>query len=420
MRRDPNQVTFRVLHVLDHSWPVADGYAQRSRSIVTAQMQVGMRPSVLTGPLHEQDDPFASEFSLDGVRYLRTPHKSGLAGRAIQSRWPLFRELGVVRLLRQRIELLLRQEQFDIIHAHSPALCGLAVAQAARSCGVPFVYEVRAFWEDAAVDQNKTGSKSIRYTVSRRLETHVLRKADAIVGIARPLLEDIRGRGISASKLFHVPNGVDTSRFAPQGRDTVLAGKLGLNEGHTLGFVGTLFPWEGIAWLVGAVSELRKSDIEFKLVIVGDGADASEVKKAIQECNAGSYVSFIGRVPHDQVERYYSVMDVMVYPRRSGRLTELVTPLKPLEAMALGKAILGSSVGGIRELIEAEVTGVLFKPGDVEEFVQQATRLLKDENLRRSLGERARQRVTQEKDWKALALKYESVYAAASHSASSR
>jgi glycogen(starch) synthase len=413
-------VTFRVLHVLDHSWPVADGYAQRSRSIVTAQVQVGMQPSVLTGPLHEQDDPSASELSLDGVRYFRTPHKIGLAGHAIQERWPLFRELAVVRLLRQRIESLLRHEQFDIIHAHSPALCGLAAAQVAHSCGIPFVYEVRAFWEDAAVDQNKTGSKSIRYTVSRRLETHVLRSADAIVGIARPLLEDLRGRGISASKLFHVPNGVDTSRFAPQVRDDVLAAKLGLNDGHTLGFVGTLFPWEGIAWLVRAVSELRKSGIEFKLVLVGDGADASEVKKAIQERDAGSYVSFIGHVPHDQVERYYSVMDVMVYPRRSVRLTELVTPLKPLEAMALGKAILGSGVGGIRELIEPEVTGVLFEPGNVQEFAQQTTRLLQDEKLRRSLGERARQRVTQEKDWKALARKYESVYAAACHSASSR
>ena len=403
-------MTFRVLHVLDHSWPVADGYAQRSRSIVAAQMQVGMRPSVLTGPLHEQDDPSASELFLDGVKYFRTPHKSSLAGPAIEAGWPLLREWGVVRLLRQRIESLLWNEHFDIIHAHSPALCGLAAAQVARSRSIPFVYEVRAFWEDGAGDRNKTGRKSIRYRASRRLETHVLRKADAIVGIAAPLLDDLRDRGISASKLFHVPNGVDTSRFSPQPRDAALAANLGLKEGHTLGFVGTFFPWEGIAWMVRAASELRKSGTDFNLVIVGGGADEGEIKKAIQECTAGSYVSLVGRVPHDQVERYYSVMDVLVYPRHSERLTELVTPLKPLEAMALGKAVLGSDVGGIRELVEPEKTGVLYRADNVEDFCLQARRLLAEAGLRSRLGEEAREFILREKDWSFLAKRYLDVY----------
>ncbi len=413
-------MTLRVLHVLDHSWPVLDGYAQRSRSIVAAQVQLGMEPSVLTSPLHQVDDPMASDATLDGVRYFRTANDLGLAGQALQRQWPLLRELAVVRLLRRRIQSLLESRSFDIVHAHSPALCGLAAAQAARSCRLPIVYELRAFWEDAAVDQRKTSRASLRYSFARRLETYVVRRADAVVGIARSILQDLQTRGIPPEKLFYVSNGVDPLRFVPRPRDSDLADSLGLGAGPTLGFIGTLFPWEGIAWLVQAAAALRKTGTAFKLLIVGDGAEAEQVRNAIQENDAGSYISFLGRVPHDQVERYYSVMDVLVYPRRSMRLTELVTPLKPLEAMALSKAVLGSDVGGVRELIEPEVTGVLFKPGDVQDFGRQAFRLLQDPELRRALGGRAHQKVVAGKDWKVLARTYESVYEAARRSASAR
>lgn len=403
-------MALRVLHVLDHSWPVMDGYSQRSRSIVSAQLQHGMRPAVLTGPLHQLDDPTASETAFDGLPYFRTPHDIGLPGLAIKHRWPFLREWGVVRLLRRRIETLLQNSAFDLVHAHSPALCGLAAGQAARACGVPFVYEIRAFWEDAAMDPYKTSWTSMRYRLAQRVETHVVRRADAVVGIAHSILDDLQVRGISASKLFHVPNGVDAARFAPVLRDDSLAASVGSNVMPCLGFIGTLFPWEGIAWLVRAAKELREKGIEFKLVIVGDGADVNELKKSIQENNAASFVFFLGRVPHDQVERYYSVMDVMVYPRRSVRLTELVTPLKPLEAMALGKAVLASSVGGIRELIVNDETGMLFEPENIGDFCRQATRLLQDPALRTRLGDRARQAICVDKDWKTLVCRYEGVY----------
>jgi PEP-CTERM/exosortase A-associated glycosyltransferase len=408
----------RVLHVLDHSWPVLDGYAQRSRSIITAQLQIGMQPVVVTGPLHQRDDPSASDTTLDGVRYFRTPHQLGLASRAIQAGWPLLRELSVVQLLRNRIKALLKTEAFHAVHAHSPALCGLAAAQAATSCGIPFVYELRAFWEDAAVDLGKTSRNSLRYLIAKGLETHVARRADAVVGIARSILEDLENRGVNPQKLFYVPNGVNTSRFVPRARDSELAAALGLNGAPTLGFIGTLFPWEGISWFVRAVIALRQKGVYLNVVIVGDGAEADEVRRVIREHDAGNYIFFPGRVPHEQVDLYYSVMDIMVYPRCSMRLTELVTPLKPLEAMALGKAVLGSDVGGIRELVEPEVTGVLFKPGDLQDFERQTIRLLSNSEFRRSLGDRARQKVAADKDWKVLARTYESVYATASRAAS--
>jgi glycogen synthase len=412
-------VSLRVLHVLDHSLPVLDGYAHRSCSIIGAQLALGMQPTVVTSPLHQFDDPSASDTVLDQVRYFRTPHK-GLTGQAIQGKWPILRELAVVRSLRKRIESLLRSETFDVVHAHSPALCGLAASQAARSCNIPFVYELRAFWEDANIDIRKTRRVPLRYTLSRSLETRVVQRADAVVGIAQAILRDLEARGIPAQKLFHVSNGVDASRFVPRPRDSALAQSLGLNGAPTLGFIGTLFPWEGVDWLVRAAVNLHKKGHAFKFLIVGDGALAPNVRTAIQEGEAAAYISFVGRVPHDQVERYYSVMDLLVYPRLSMRLTEFVTPLKPLEAMALGKATLGSDVGGIRELIDPEVTGVLFKAGDLADFEAQAVRCLADQQFRNLLGQRARQKVLADKDWISIARNYESVYAAASRSLSSR
>lgn len=404
-------MSFRVLHVLDHSVPVLDGYAQRSRSIVIAQSQLGMHPSVLTSPLHQVDDPSApAESIFEGIRYIRTSERNGLAGLAIQKRIPILRELAVISRLRKKVVSILQSETFDIVHAHSPALCGLAASLAARSCNVPFVYEIRAFWEDGAVDQNRDKETSLRYRISKNLETNVAHRANAVVGIARPILDDLEGRGVSPAKLFHVPNGVDVARFSPRPRDASLAAELGVDGVRTLGFLGTLFLWEGIAWLISAAQELHKRGVVFKLLIVGDGPDAENVKNAIQKAGAQSYISYLGRVPNDQVERYYSLMDVMLYPRRSIRLTELVTPLKPLEAMALGKPVLGSGVGGIRELVEPEVTGLLFDPGNIDSFCQEATRLLMDEELGRRLGSQARQMIVEEKDWKTIVQRYQQVY----------
>jgi glycogen(starch) synthase len=408
---------FRVLHVFDHSWPVLDGYSQRSRSIVKAQAQLGMQPSIVTGPSHQFDDPEALEVEVDNIHYFRTPAAKGVSAQLIRNRWPILREMALVHLLKKRILELLNEGSFDIIHAHSPALCGLAALQAARSRRIPFVYEVRSFWEDSAVEQNKTGHMSLRYRLSRSLETFVVRRADAVVGISGAILTDLQARGIHHAKLFHVPNGVDTSRFKPITRDASLAAQLGLNSVPTMGYLGTLFPWEGIPWLVRAAAELRRDGMQFKLLIVGDGAATSEVRAAVEDVRAGNCISFIGRVPHEQVERYYSVMDLLVYPRLKVRHADLVTPLKPLEAMALGKAVLGSSVGGIRELIEPEVTGVLFEPESVPDFCMQATRLLRDENLRHLLGRQARDKVSHDKDWKVLASRYEEIYAAAAHDA---
>lgn len=402
--------TYRVLHVLDHSFPVLSGYSVRSRSLIHGQQQIGFRPQAVTGPLHQLDDKPGADTVVDDVLYTRTPITGTLARRALEGRWPLLREASVVRLLRRRIIELVQRGEFDVIHAHSPALCGLAALRAARATNLPIVYEIRAFWEDAAVDQKKTQTQALRYRATRALEDHVVRGVDAVVGIATHILQDLHDRGVAPEKLFHVSNGVDAERFSPQPRNARLAGELGLDGSVVFGFAGSLYHYEGISWLVRAVAELRRRGVGVKLLVLGEGEDLPAIRAAIADTGSQEFVLAPGRVPHDQMQRYYSVIDVLVYPRRSNRLTELVTPLKPLEAMAQNKGVLASGVGGIRELVEDEKTGLLFKPEDVDDFCRQATRLVQQPELRRALGERGRETILRERDWKVLARKYQDVY----------
>jgi glycosyltransferase involved in cell wall biosynthesis len=316
----------------------------------------------------------------------------------------------VVRLLRQQIVATMDRERVDVVYAHSPALCGLAALQAARIGKVPCVYEIRAFWEDAAADRNPNRSR-LRSRLTHSLETYVARHADAVAAIAKPMLQDLRDRGISPEKLFHVPNGTDTNRLRPIPKDEDLARDLRLGTAPVLGFFGSLYRYEGVSWLIEPLTQLRRTGKRFQLLIVGRGEDEGAIREAIREHCAEEWVRLVEHVPHEEIGRYYSVVDIAVYPRRSSRLTELVTPLKPLEAMAFGKPILGSSVGGIRELVQHERTGLLFKPEVAEDFREQALRLLGSSSLRESLGEQGREFVVAERDWNVIARHYSDIYA---------
>lgn len=392
----------------------------RTNGITSAQAALGYEPVVLTGPTHQLRDVSAQDMVIDGVRYIRTRTPERLARRVMEQRWPVAREMAIVNGFRRSILHRLKTDRFDVVHAHSPVLNGLAALKAARTRKVPFVYEIRAFWEDAAVDQEKTTVRSLRYSMTRRLEQHVVGQADAVIGIARSIVDELRSRGIDEKKLFHVPNGVDPAKFQPAARDAALSQALGIGDAPVLGFIGSLFYFEGVSWLVRAAARLHRQGERFKLLIVGHGEDADTVRKEIASNQAESYVLCVGRVPYEEIRKYYSLMDILVYPRRSIRLTELVTPLKPLEAMALERAVLGSNVGGIRELVEDGNTGLLFAPEDSEDFCRQAQRLIRDPNLRSRLATRGRETVLRQKTWTAIAAQYRDIYSFARRAAAAR
>jgi PEP-CTERM/exosortase A-associated glycosyltransferase len=395
----------KVLHVLDHSLPLQSGYVYRTMAILRAQKAMGLDPVCVTSPKQGQSPAGAEE--MERFRFYRAESETRFA------RVPVVKEALLMRALTNKLAAVANVEHPDLIHAHSPTLNGIPARRVARTFRVPFVYEIRAFWEDAAVDHGTTREGSLRYRLTRASETWLCKRADAVVTICEGLRKDLIGRGIDASKIHVVPNGVDPSRFEPRPADPALRARLGLNGGPVLGFIGSFYRYEGLDVLVDAMTEIRRVRPDARLVLVGGGEVEEELKAQVEDRGLGKTVHFAGRVPQSETAAYYSVMDLLVYPRRSMRLTELVTPLKPLEAMALGKAVVGSDIGGIRELVENGVTGRLVSAGDVRSLARVCASVIEDREEMREMGKRARERAIGERAWGNIVKTYLDIYASA-------
>ncbi len=395
----------RILHVLDHSVPLQSGYSFRTRAILERQRARGWQTFHLTGPKHYGATAAVEE--VDGLRFHRTPPVGGLAGRL-----PVAGQLAAMAALARRLEEVAREVRPDLIHAHSPALDGVAALRVARRLGLPVVYEVRAFWEDAAVDHGTATPWGPRYRATRALETWVLRRADAVVAICEGLRRDILARGIAPERVAVVPNAVVPERFAGAAREEALAAEAGLGPGPVVGFIGSFYAYEGLPLLVEAFARVAPRHPGARLLLLGGGPDEDAVRGAVSRAGLGARAVLPGRVPHDEVMRWYGLVDVFAYPRRSMRLTELVTPLKPLEAMAAGRAVVASDVGGHRELVRDGETGILFRAGDVAALAGALDRVLGDAALRARLGEAGRAFVRRERTWEASVARYAPVYEA--------
>jgi PEP-CTERM/exosortase A-associated glycosyltransferase len=299
----------------------------------------------------------------------------------------------------------------DVLHAHSPALCGKAALIAGKRLGLPVVYEIRAFWEDAAVS-NGTGSEgNLKYRLTRALESHVVAGADAVVTICQGLKDDLVSRGVPPGKITLSPNGVDLTLFGePAGRDPALAAELGLGQGPVIGFIGSFYDYEGLDDLIAAMPALVARLPAARLLLVGGGPQEAALKVQAAASPAHDAIRFAGRVPHSAVEHYYALVDVMAYPRKRSRLTDLVTPLKPLEAMAQQQLVAASDVGGHRELIIDGVTGTLFPSDDPAACAQALADLLGQPEIwpaRRTAG---LAHVAQNHDWARNIHRYQDVY----------
>ncbi|MFY7863784.1 TIGR04063 family PEP-CTERM/XrtA system glycosyltransferase [Roseateles sp.] len=401
----------RVLHVLDHSIPLHSGYTFRTLSLLREQRKLGWDTQHITSPKHgaglKNGDGGLLEETVDGWHFYRTPVAP--AARSL----PGLGELRLMRQLEARLQSVAEQLRPQIIHAHSPVLNALPALKVGRRLGIPVVYEVRAFWEDAAVDHGTTAEGSLRYRITRAMETHALKRVDHVFTICEGLRSDIVARGIASDKVTVIPNAVDIDAFEPGASpDDALKAELGLTGCTVLGFIGSFYAYEGLDLLLDALPHIVAQRPDVRVLLVGGGPQDAALKAQAQRLGLADKVVFTGRVPHAQVNRYYDLVDALVYPRHSMRLTELVTPLKPLEAMAQGRLLVASDVGGHKELIRHGETGILFKAGKAQALAEAVLQLLAQPERWPILRAQGRKFVEQERNWANSVANYPAVYAA--------
>lgn len=394
----------RILHVLDHSIPLHSGYTFRTAAILREQRALGWETHHLTSP--KQGVTQAPVEEVDGLRF----HRSEVPPPGP----PGINEWRLIQATERRLEALARELKPDLIHAHSPVLNAIPAIRVGRRLGIPVVYEIRAFWEDAAVDHGTTSEGSLRYRATRALETWAIKRVDHVFTICEGLRRDIVERGIPESRITVIPNAVDIENFqmsAPDAGTEALRRKVGLEGCTVLGFVGSFYAYEGLDLLLDAFAGLAAARPDLRVLLVGGGPQDANLKAQATRLGLADRVVFTGRVPHSEVSRYYDLIDLLAYPRHSMRLTELVTPLKPLEAMAQGHLFVASDVGGHKELIRDGETGRLFTAGNPQALAAAVTDMLDHRERWPAMRKAGRSFVEDVRNWKNSVANYRRVYA---------
>jgi len=394
----------RILHVLDHSIPLQSGYTFRTRYILEYQRALGWQTFHITSAKHNTDTAIVED--IDGFRFYRTPRLNSIIENI-----PLLNQCAIVTSLAKRLNEVVEEVQPNIIHAHSPALNGLAAIWVGNRHGIKVVYECRGFWEDAAVDHGTTIDGSLRYRASHALETFVFKHVDAVTTICEGLRSDIISRGIPDAKITVIPNAVNITKFKfNNSHDIKFRNDIGITGKRVLGYIGSFYSYEGLQLLLESMPLILLEMPDTCLLLVGGGPNEENLVKLTKNLQLTNNVIFTGRVSHDNIQQYYNQIDIMIYPRYSMRLTNLITPLKPLEAMAQGRLVLASDVGGHKELIIDGQTGFLFKAGDHYDLASKVLYLFDNPVLCSMIRNDARKFVELKRTWPDSVVRYQNVY----------
>lgn len=401
-----------VLSVLGQSLPVrSGGYATRSHGILTGLAEQGWHMAAVTRlgfPYDlwwKADDERTPEpvDVVDGIPYHRLL-KEGVRHYP-RSPLPPYVEEGA-----RGIADLARERRASLIHASSLYDVGMAGLSAARQLGVPFVYEMRGLKQLLEDARQPLFSASPRRDYLDLLEGTVARNADAVLVITEALGREMVRLGVDPERITVVPNGVDASRFSPRERNEALAERLGLSGKTVIGYIGGLVHYEGLDLLFQAAGQLREHRDDFHVLVVGDGAHQKALHKIVTKLDLGDLITFTGRIPHEEVEEYLSLVDITPFPRKPLKVCEMISPIKPFESMAMRKTVVASDVAALAEIVQDGVTGRLFAKGDAEDLARVLAELLDDPEQRTRLGDAARTWVVEERDWHRITGRVDAVY----------
>jgi PEP-CTERM/exosortase A-associated glycosyltransferase len=388
---------------MSESLPNIVGYTIRAKYLLEAQASSGHDVFVLTSPNQGGD---AVDERIGAVEYFRS-HYSSSERRLVALG---AKQFGFQRSVKRRLTDLVAGGGFDLIHAHTPFTVALPALKVARRHGLPFVYEKRNLWEESARARGKWAGRWPFYQASRMIDTYITRSADAVCVITDALRNSTIHMGVDPARIVVVKNGVDVWKFQPEQPPKELRDRC-LNGGSIVfGFIGSFFKFEGLPFLIRTFARCVKRYSGMRLVLIGDGEDMEAIRRIVSEEKIENRVWIPGKVPHEHVRDYYAAIDVFVYPRSLSALTELISPLKPLEAMAMERCVVGSDVGGIRDLMKDGETGILYRAGDMDDLASKLSAIAEGKLGHNQIGCRAKEYVERNHQWTVVARSYEDAY----------
>ncbi|MDJ0321745.1 glycosyltransferase [Pseudarthrobacter sp. PS3-L1] len=378
----------------------SNGYSTRTAGLVTGLTANGEDVFVAARPGYpwdaRTDKPALKdrrfEESIGGVTHVFNPGPSWTGDR-------------LDYYLAESVDVYVREAQRNrasIIHAASNFITALPALIAARRLGIPFVYEVRGLWEITDLSSRPDWFSSDRFRLSAELESFVAQEADSVLAITSQVKNELVRRGVPESSIELLPNSVDTDIFTSMPSLPGLKTALKIDEeAVVIGYSGSLVAYEGLDDLLVAVSLMVKDSENIHLVIVGDGKHLAGLKASVAELGISDFVTFTGRVSASAVPNYISIFDIMPCPRTSLPVTEMVSPLKPLEAMASGKAVVLTDLAPLRDLAGiGQERALLCEPSNPASLAKAIRTLVDSQELRLSMGRRARLWTIQERTWK--------------------
>jgi glycosyltransferase involved in cell wall biosynthesis len=399
-----------VMHLLKESVPyLQNGFTMRSRYTLLSQRAAGLDPFVVTSlgfPRKDGVERFPSTDILDGI----THHRLDL-GPGYPTDQPFDRLLTDYAWLAAKVA---RRERPAIIHASSgfrgyeTALVGMALRDHLR---LPLVYEVRSFFETTWTADHDRAEFNEHFRRRHDTESRAMKSADVVITISESMREDIAARGVPSDRIHVMPNGVDPVAFEPQDPDPELVRRYRLEDKTVFGYVSNLdHPREGQEVLIEATARLLARGRKVACLIVGDGARRSELEGLARRAGVGGAVIFTGKVPHDEVRAHYALLDVFVVPRRNDRAARFVTPLKPFEAMAMGKPLVVSDLPALVEIAAPGERGLAFPHGDADGLADAIETLIDQPETRRRFGQAGRDWVLAERTWGRNGERYRELY----------
>jgi glycosyltransferase involved in cell wall biosynthesis len=393
-----------VLHLVTNALPeVTAGYTVRTQGIVAAQRDLGLDAHVCTRlgfPVT------AGHFGAGRTAWVRgVPYH-----RMVPFRWlPSASDRALTVDIEQTAKLVTRLRP-AVLHAHSKHL-NAQVALALRDrFELPVVYEVRGFLEETWRSHGHD-STSDRYQLAREAETRCMLAANAVVTLGQGMKSEIVRRGVDPARIVVVPNAVDNVFLEPVPAPEGIRRRLGFDDDDVvLGVVSTINDYEGISVLVDALARLRDRGSPARALVVGGGPALNSLRRRAADLGLDKAAIFTGPVPYSGVRHYYAAIDVFCVPRADTPVTRLVTPLKPLEAMATGRPVVASDLPPLREIVTPGQTGVLATAGNPESLVEATEPLLFDPAERKRMGANARQWVADHRTWDSAARTYRDLY----------